>query len=86
MTPAQLQRVEQDYSKIAGEPVTVDRICDTLYVYGSELATLRLFRKMPNKRQGYSENLQTFYFSLDLLHSAAHYSIADFKESNHGFS
>lgn len=31
------------------------------------LATLRLFRKMPNMRQGYSTNLQKFYFSVELL-------------------
>lgn len=67
LTKAQLDRLQRDYHKIAGESIQIEQIRDTIYCYGSELATLRLFRKMPNKRQGYSENLKTFYFSLDLL-------------------
>lgn len=66
-TESQLERVQRTYSKIAGENVTVEQISGAIYVYGSELATLRLFRKMPNMRQGYSTNLQKFYFSVELL-------------------
>jgi hypothetical protein len=65
-TPAQIARTQAEYSRIAGEPVTVEQIGGTIYAFGSELATLRLFRKMPNMRQGYSENMKTFYFSVDL--------------------
>jgi hypothetical protein len=61
-----IKRTEAEYSRIAGEPVEVQQIGSALYVFGSELATLRLFRKMPNKRQGYSTNLERFYFTLDL--------------------
>lgn len=63
---ALIKRTQADYSQIAGEPVTVEIIGSALYAFGSELATLRLFRKMPNKRQGYSTNMETFYFSVDL--------------------
>lgn len=66
ITPAQLARTARDWSNIAGEPVTVEQISGALYAFGSELATLRLFRKMPSKRQGYSENMQTFYFCVEL--------------------
>lgn len=67
ITQARLNRAKSEYSAIAGEPVRVEAIGGTLYAYGSEIATLRLFRKMPNMRQGYSANLETFYFSVELL-------------------
>lgn len=66
LTAQQIARVTKDYSKIAGETVTVNQIASGLYVYASELGTLRLFRKMPNMRQGYSENLKVFYFCVEL--------------------
>lgn len=62
---ADLLRTQVTYSRIAGEPVTVELIGGTLYAFGSELATLRLFRKMPSMRQGFSENLKKFYFSIE---------------------
>jgi len=46
--------------------VKVEHVSGTLYAFCSELGTLRLFRKMPNMRQGYSVNLKTFYFSIEL--------------------
>lgn len=68
MQPSQTQikRIKADYSAIAGEDVDIEVIGGTLYAFGSEIATLRLFRKMPNKRQGFSVNLGKFYFSCDL--------------------
>ena len=66
LTANQIARTARDYSKIAGEIVTVEQISGTVYVFGSELATLRLFRTMPSKRQGYSVNLEKFYFSVEL--------------------
>ena len=65
-TPAQIARTQNEYTKIAGEPVTIEFISGTLYAFCSELGTLRLFRKMPNMCQGYSVNLKTFYFSIEL--------------------
>ena len=65
-TPNQIARTQIDYSAIAGEPVKVEQIGGAIYAFGSEVATLRLFRKMPNMRQGYSDNLKTFYFSVEL--------------------
>ena len=66
ITAAQISRTEKEYSAIAGEPVQVECTGGSLYAFGSEIATLRLFRKMPNMRQGYSANLKTFYFSIEL--------------------
>lgn len=66
ITTTQLARTQSEYSKIAGEAVRLEAIGGTLYAFGSEIATLRLFRKMPNMRQGYSENLKTFYFSIEM--------------------
>lgn len=65
-TKSQLSRIEKEYSAIAGEKVTVEQIGSTMYAFGSELATLRLFRKMPNMRQGFSENMNTFFFSIEM--------------------
>jgi hypothetical protein len=65
-TKSQLNRIEKEYSAIAGEKVTVEQIGSTMYAFGSELATLRLFRKMPNMRQGFSENMNTFFFSIEM--------------------
>ncbi|ALN21938.1 MULTISPECIES: hypothetical protein [Ectopseudomonas] len=61
-----VKRTQVEYSRIAGEPVEAQQIGSAIYVFGSELATLRLFRKMPNKRQGYSANLERFYFTFDI--------------------
>lgn len=66
ITENQLKRTQQDYSRMIGEQVTVEEIGGALYVFGSELATLRLFRKMPHILQGYSENRKTFYVRIDL--------------------
>jgi hypothetical protein len=66
ITEAQIARAQADWGRIAGEAVTVEHIGGALYAFGSEIATLRLFRQMPNNRQGYSENLGKFYFSVEL--------------------
>lgn len=66
ITDEQIARTQREYTGIAGEPVRIEVIRSTLYAFGSEIATLRLFRKMPNKRQGYSDNLKSFYFSVEL--------------------
>lgn len=51
----------------AGENVKVEKITGNYYVFGSELATLRIFKKYKdctNVNQGFSENLNTYYFSI----------------------
>ena len=67
MTPTQIARTARDWSKIAGEPVRVEQIESGIYAFGSELATLRLFRAMPSKRQGYSENMGEWYFCAEMI-------------------
>lgn len=66
LTDAQINRITSDYSAIAKEQVTIEQIGTSVYVFGSELATLRLFRSMPTITQGYSENLKTFYTAMAL--------------------
>jgi hypothetical protein len=66
-TKAQLQRIADEWSQYANEPVRVEEIGGTFYGFGSELATLRLYRHYgdrPNVSQGFSSNLGSFYFSL----------------------
>jgi len=68
LTPAQADRVTRDMTKHAGgENVEVEKHGDTLYVFGSELATLRIFRKYEggkNINQGWNKGTKSFYFSL----------------------
>jgi hypothetical protein len=66
MTNAQLERTKCEYGRIAGEPIEVMIIGGCLYVFGSEIATLRLFRQMPSKSQGFSKNLKRHFFSVEL--------------------
>ena len=69
MTEAQLKRLSKDLNEYAGEAVTVKQISGAIYAFGSELATLRIlmkYRTVEKARQGYSENLKTHYFSLDI--------------------
>lgn len=73
MTEAQLARTLTMMKDYAKEDVTIEEIGGTnLYVFGSELATLRIFAKYqangatcnPKARVGYSKNMQSYYFSL----------------------
>ena len=66
MTPGQLARISRDYTAIAGEILQIEEIGNAVYAFGTELATLRLFRKMPNERQGYSVNLRGYYFCVEI--------------------
>jgi len=72
ITESMIKRAKNDFAYIAKEAVEVEHIKGTLYVFGSELATLRLFRKYntakrnEKTRQAYSPNLKTWYFSLDV--------------------
>lgn len=60
-----IERLTKQMEKFAGECVTVEEITGNYYVFGSELATLRIYRKYKdckNVNQGYSANRETFYF------------------------
>ena len=64
-----LKRVSREWEPIAKEPLVLDYIKGTIYGFGSEIAILRLAIKHTgnkNARHGYSENLKTWYFSLDV--------------------
>ena len=68
-SPAQYEKTAQELGRIAGEPTQYSEIGGHLYIYGSELATLRLLKhyKLHKKtEQGYSKNLKTFFFAIDL--------------------
>jgi hypothetical protein len=72
MTANTLAQFAKEYSGYAKEPVTLEYIKGTLYVFGSELAVLRLFHKfnsaahVKDSRAGFSVNLQKWYFSLEV--------------------
>lgn len=69
------KRLERSMTAMAKESVEVEQISDSVYVWGSELATLRIFAAYqsngaihnPKARVGYSKNLSKFYFVLDML-------------------
>ena len=72
LTPKQIERIEHEYSgkSYAGEKVKAEMIKGYLYIYGSELACLRMFykfhaekgRQFADGRVGYSTNLKTWYY------------------------
>ncbi len=70
-TQIQLNRLAASYKAITKEDVTCEQIDSTMYVFGSELACLRLFYKMslPVNKQPvveYSENMSTWFMSFSL--------------------
>ena len=71
-TKVQIIRTERELSAIAKETMKVEQVGDSLYSYGSELACLRVFHKYnlnshnSKVRIGYSANLSTHYFVIDL--------------------
>lgn len=69
MESTKIHRAAREWSEIAGEPVSVEEIKGTLYAYGSELACLRLYRKWTgakNVTSGYSTNMKTWYFRVEV--------------------
>jgi hypothetical protein len=67
LSDGQKNRTKIEWERIAGEELTFDwgeTVQDAIYVFGSELATLRLFKKFHGGpcKAGYSENLKSFYF------------------------
>ena len=68
ITERQIESARLDLGRIAKENVIVEVIGSTIYAYCSEIASLRLlktYRKADNADCGFSENLNTFYFSLE---------------------
>lgn len=71
LTPNQFERQKREWSLVAGEKIELEYINETLYAFGSELATLRLFKAYQfgiangTIRQGFSANMNTYYFCLD---------------------
>ncbi len=71
-TASQIERVTRDYSAIANEPVTVKFINDTMYVFGSELAALRIQNKMTVGRVEFSKNLSKWFYAKEVNLFTAH--------------
>jgi hypothetical protein len=72
-TKEQLKRFQRDLQEVAQEPVSVEQIHDTYYVFGSELACLRIYYKYRKNDPDtieviYSKNLNSWIFSLTPMH------------------
>lgn len=69
-TDAQKARITRDWGNIAKENGELQFTDDSILFFGSEIATLRLFRHYANLvnrvTQGYSSNLDSYYFILDI--------------------
>ena len=62
-------KLQNDWTKIAGETVTVEKIGGAFYGFCSELGALRLFHKYQivdgRAKAAYSENQKTWFFRLE---------------------
>lgn len=68
ITRNQIEKVKKDWEKIAKEEIDVQLIRSTFYCFCSELASLRLLKAYRNTEKadcGHSDNLKSFYFSLE---------------------
>lgn len=81
ITRAQFERTVKELEKHAKEKATEIRFDDgAFYFFGSELATLRLFKayqNTPGIGADYSKNLGTFYFFLAVPHFYGQMSTKD---------
>jgi hypothetical protein len=68
-TNAKVAKAKAEFEKHAKEELNVEDIGGTLYAFGSELATLRLFKAYAGSgeraKQGYSKNVNSFFFRLE---------------------
>ena len=67
ITDEHLKRWQKDASYYAKEPVTVEKVGNVFYAYGSELAMRRIeytFRGTKDLTFGFSKNLDTWYVGL----------------------
>lgn len=77
ITQTKIDLVQAEWSELAKEPIRVEHIGGTLYAFGSELATLRIYHKFRGKgRVAYSENCQSWYYSKDLEYFAPSYLVS----------
>lgn len=68
ITKAQFNRAVSEFRSITKEQVEVNFYDGAFWVFGSELATLRLFKKHAGSNgitADYSKNLSTFYFKME---------------------
>lgn len=68
ITKAQFNRTVKMFNEMAGENMHVRFFSGAFWVFGSELATLRIAKKYSNCNdvsQGYSANLSAHYFKLE---------------------
>jgi hypothetical protein len=67
-TETQLRRVQKDWEDIAGESIQIEYIKGSIIGLCSELGVLRLEHKykVSKARAGYSQNLGSWYFELEL--------------------
>jgi hypothetical protein len=66
VTPEFLTKTECEWSKIAGEPITVEHIKGALYAFGSERAILRLAHKMRSLDVHYWVSRRSWYWVKEL--------------------
>jgi hypothetical protein len=65
-TSQMMSRLVSDWKALAGEDVSIEHIEGTLYCFCSELGALRLHYKLTVGRVGYSQNLKTWFYALEL--------------------
>jgi hypothetical protein len=66
---SQLESTKQMFMDICKEDGEIRQISSAIYFFTSEIASLRLlskYRWCKNAYQGYSENLKSFYFSIEI--------------------
>ena len=69
-TAEQISALAAQWSKMAGEPIEIEKISGALYAFCSELGSLRLFRIYANhngaETQGFSEPRGCHFFRLEV--------------------
>lgn len=70
-TQNKLDRTRRDWEAAAREPIQVEYIKGTIYGFTTELGALRLYHTyrysdLKIKHVGFSDNLNTWYFALDV--------------------
>jgi hypothetical protein len=67
MTEERIARVTKEWSQLAGDSLRIEAIGGAIYAFGSELACLRLHYKMRVGEVKFSENLQSWFYSKELV-------------------
>ena len=65
VTETQFKRTSATFKDIAKQEINVEFFDSAFWVYGSELAVLRLSVSYNKGGHGFSKNLDTFYFKLN---------------------